>query len=379
MLIPHTPLYRIIESCHSNFFAHGLEECPRVPFELPDAIESYRHAGTSIDSLQAVISTAIQAAKSKALQELMLDSTRTNEHYDLAHRAMLLSCTGPSASIVLTTLPSDSDSILTNFQFSVAVRTRLNIVPINDMVNSNCTPNLSIDVHCSACTVLSHRPLSSVSEYASHAHTCRMIPLAPRTQRHNMVLNSVMKLYRELGYTTLLEPYVPTGFRRTRLKPDATCRSNDPLIMSNMVDVSITHPSSSSYVNVAQGVLGAASRREKEKSNKYSVVAASEHLTFLPLVMETSGCYGRAFHRLLSEMAKTAERCHFMPMKEYLCYARRSITFSFHRGNALVVSAFLSSCRINSRLAPSDRADDRVDTGHQFPEAVAFLHRVFGG
>jgi len=41
---------------------------------------------------------------------------------DLAHRALLLSCTSPSASLIFTIVPTEFDYELSNTEFNSAIR-----------------------------------------------------------------------------------------------------------------------------------------------------------------------------------------------------------------------------------------------------------------
>jgi hypothetical protein len=91
--------------------------------------------------------------------------------------------------------------------------------------------------------------------------------------------------------------------------------------------------------------------REKNKLKKYIHVAQRENLTFIPLVMESTGAFGRHFKKIIRSLAKQASDQRIMSERDFYVYACSSICFSLHRGNGFVISKFVSHCRTHTRTS----------------------------
>ena len=156
------------------------------------------------------------------------------------------------------------------------------------------------------------------------------------TTRHNMVLHNIVKLCRQIQFHCNLEPTF-RDIRNARNRPDATLISGTPLIQSTMIDVSIIHPGSNSYVNnIGQNKLGCASKREKDKINKYQEIAYSEHMKFIPLVMESSGAFGKYFIDFINQLSTQVADQRIMSSKQFRHYAHSTIAFTLQRGNSII-------------------------------------------
>ena len=274
--------------------------------------------------------------------DTMTKQYANNVNQDLPHRAIMLCATAPGASIIFTTLPICSDYQLSDKEFEFAVRLRLNIVPRNDMLNSS---GQLMNFECRICDSKHRRTFTSINEVCAHAHKCNKMKRTINTQRHNMVLLTVTRLFREVGHHTELEPWA-YDIRDVRKRPDATCISTRANVVPIMVDVSITHPACDSRVAIGQKSLGCAKDRELYKTNKYAGQAVNENMKFVPLVMETTGAFGRELARLLRQLSIQAADERVMSEYEFLRYARASIVFALHRGNGRLVKTFADSVHI---------------------------------
>ena len=167
------------------------------------------------------------------------------------------------------------------------------------------------------------------------------------TQRHNMVLLTYTRLCREIGHHTELEPFAYDE-RDERGRPDATCVSISPHVAPTMVDVSVTHPACDSLVVKGQRILACATEREVMKTDKYKNIAANENMEFVPLVLESTGAFGRKLSRNLKQLSMQAEDERVMSQREFLHYSRASIAFALHRGNGRVMQCFASAARVKA-------------------------------
>jgi hypothetical protein len=345
--IPELPssstLFQSIDKCHESLFENGVcANATRIPRELSAAMNLYRTEMESAQRLQHHLTIQINRDTQKQLLNRMTSQYVENENQDLSHRAILLSATAPGASLVFTTLPTCSDFQLSDDEFNVAIRLRLNIVPRNDMLNAR---GKLMNVQCLICDSSARRIFSSVNDICAHPHACSKLKRTINTHRHNAVLLTVARLFREVGYATELEPFA-YDVRDVRKRPDATCISTRANVRPIMVDVSIVHPACTSHVAYGQKPLGNAIRREIAKTTKYKGQAENENMQFIPLVMETTSAFGREFARVLRELSIQAADERVMTEREFLHYARACISFALHRGNGRLVTTFASQARI---------------------------------
>jgi hypothetical protein len=336
-------LYQSIERCHTLLIDNGVHtDSARIPRDLSTAMTLYREKAESATRLQHHLAVQIQHGIQSDLLRTMSGQYVGNVNQDLHHRAIMLSATAPGASLIFTTLPTTSDYQLNDDEFNTAIRLRLQIVPRNDMLNAQ---GQLMNVQCYVCDSTHRRVFSSVNEVCAHAHACPKLKRTINTQRHNMVLLTVMRLFREVGHHTELEPWA-YDVRDERNRPDATCISTRVNVPPTMVDVSVVHPACSSHVSTGQKSLACAKRREIEKCAKYASQAEHENMKFVPLVMETTGAFGRQFSRLLRELSIQAADERVMSEYEFLRYSRAAIVFALHRGNGRLVSTFAGSANI---------------------------------
>ena len=71
------------------------------------------------------------------------------------------------------------------------------------------------------------------------------------------------------------------------------------------VDVRVTHPTSTSYVELAcQGPLRAADAAAQEKKRRYAAMASAEGAEFVPFVVETYGGFGTDARAFMDDLAR---------------------------------------------------------------------------
>jgi hypothetical protein len=161
------------------------------------------------------------------------------------------------------------------------------------------------------------------------------------TTRHNIILNTVLRLARDAGFATSKEEPVRDEHGR-KIRPDAIITSSITSHQVLYLDVSVVHPAATSYNTQSASTLKplyAAATREKQKHESYDSVARADHAMFVPLVLESYGAFGREFNSFLSSLGSVAaEYCGLMEgeMRKWTRDARRDIAMSLHRGNALM-------------------------------------------
>jgi hypothetical protein len=205
--------------------------------------------------------------------------------------------------------------------------------------------------------------LTDTIDVTHHHFSCRKLKRKEVTFRHDLIVNTVLRLARDAGYATHREPRVIDDLNASS-QPDATLyslHSNRPPVF---IDVSVTHPCAESYVHAAGRAhhpppsiisdattmhsLPTIKQREMSKINYYAQVTHDHHAVFYPLVMETYGAMGEQFGRLLSILANSAaEYQQHTPQQSnrWLFEARCSISIALQVGNAIVSTRALRAAR----------------------------------
>ena len=119
-----------------------------------------------------------------------------------------------------------------------------------------------------------------------------------------MLLQLFVSFLREAGLQPIPEARTEDGER-----PDIRLSLDG---VSLLLDLSVTHPTSPSALssNISSRALGAARKREYEKSHKYAELAVMERATVVPLVLESTGALGeglRQFVRRISSRVRDGE------------------------------------------------------------------------
>ena len=111
--------------------------------------------------------------------------------------------------------------------------------------------------------------------------------------------------------------------------------------VSLLLDVSVTHPTMPSALSshLSSRPLGAARRREYEKTHKYAELATMEGSTVIPLVLESTGALGegfRQFIRRISSRVRDGEFAEASPLvvERFLINA---LAIALQRGNAAIL------------------------------------------
>jgi hypothetical protein len=342
----NSALYRTIKDCHTAILSSGVTPNNRIKDNLEEALLEYRQADSSVNKLQHFITQQIHQHNYDNLLIQMnsdVDSNEFTENIDMHHRATLISSSADGASTIFNTLPSQPEYILNDTAMSIAIRSRLQIVPRNDMID-NTNGMLKDTIICGLCS----KSMLTIADTCSHSHTCVVLKGTAITTRHNFVLQTLVKLCREVGYVTTLEP-AHRGARNARLRPDATCISSSPTVESILIDVSVIHTSSNSYVLTdGQTSFACTDKREKLKIQKYQPIADKEKMKVVPLIIESTGAFGRQFAQIIRDLARQAEKARVSSERDFYHHTRSLVAFALHRGNAFMFEQFIPRVQVSS-------------------------------
>ena len=171
-----------------------------------------------------------------------------------------------------------------------------------------------------------------------HFHSCRPLRGSIVTDRHNAMLKVLATLTREAHCNFWLEPRIvaPGGRRRPRQASRHPPRLHHVTrIHRSMLDVSVTNPTSPSYLR--PGNERHCRDVELLKVHKYRDLALADGCEFVPFVMESYGTWGQQAVHFLRELAAS----HSNDPEAAAAFYRRSVaacSFALQAGNPHVAS-----------------------------------------
>ena len=68
-------------------------------------------------------------------------------------------------------------------------------------------------------------------------------------------------------------------------------------------------------------------------------------MKFIPLVMESSGAFGKYFIDFINQLSTQVADQRIMSSKQFRHYAHSTIAFTLQRGNSIIIKEFFSSLR----------------------------------
>jgi hypothetical protein len=238
-------------------------------------------------------------------------------------RARLHAVAAPHAAAKLKAIPSERKLVLSDLEFSTALKTQLGL-PLVEYAPEVCTcgDDLAHDHH--------------------HGLGCKhqgKLMIA----RHDQIVNVLSQLLNRLGALSRIEP-------RQELK-DSDKRPDLSVQLAGkhyLVDVTITHPSASSYVMSARnGQLKAAEIRRKAKQAKYEKAASDVKAIFVPFVIETYGGFDKEATAFLLTVLKQTRKLR-------AAWAPRLLTKNLHQFLAVALQQG-NSAMLRSSLARAER------------------------
>ena len=164
------------------------------------------------------------------------------------------------------------------------------------------------------------------------------------TQRHNLVQNTLAEIANECNVIYKIKEKSEVDEKIPDIKFEFLRVHRVTGVRSTISDVSIIHPSSTTYLNNGSSALGAATRRENEKIIKYTN-ETNAHTEFIPFVLESYGAFGKQSLAILKLMMdyKTRSLINSYHYKieeilenEYLFDAKVRLSIVLQRGNHIV-------------------------------------------
>ena len=245
----------------------------------------------------------------------------------------------PRASCWLSTPPKEPQRQLSHQQFAVAVRNRLNLLPLPRGLPDACICSAKLDANT----------------HPSHLHWCKTVRSSGCTLRHNTVVNTVVALARAAGLAPVVEP---RALPKTSDKGEPPKRPDIMLYGTTdtlLVDVSLMHPLSPSYVsthpkndkdgtNHEQRIIR---DREARKRRKYAPLAAKhDNGKVMPFVLDAYGAFGAGADDLIRwlAMAAVSNGCVARDA-EYREMAYAWLAIAVQRGNGQLVDRNVSFVR----------------------------------
>jgi hypothetical protein len=227
--------------------------------------------------------------------------------------ASLLAVASPEASSFLLAKPNLYNLRLNTSEYAIAIIQRLRKeLPIPSNLNCNCSQHASID------------------KYGDHLTTCKKGQEIYIT--HNTMVNTIAALCKHSGLQVRIEP--PNLFAaiddHQKLRPDLEIIGLEaqPIFL----DVGITHsiPQTLSANQATQsGRL--ANAYAHRKHCKYDENAMSVNSKFIPIIIETKGCWQSEFKSFFNTVIQHNNRTSGIPIAALKAYWMRRISATLQR------------------------------------------------
>jgi hypothetical protein len=228
----------------------------------------------------------------------------------------------------LSTLPSRRELTLNDHHLELAVKFRLGL-PL---------PGVNPNSKCDRCPLLSNTP------EGTHAFSCKS-SAGRVTRRHTELINTWRKVILQAGFKSAAEPRVPSLTTNTQ-----DCTRADIVFADNanqyLLDISVTHPCTPSYMHRAAHSDGATARlRETSKTRKYANIPDRDpSFQFTPIVIETYGRLGNQSIQFIDTLTKSGKEAHPQALDSLPNLAKRTISVCIQRENAKMLANYRASC-----------------------------------
>jgi hypothetical protein len=248
--------------------------------------------------------------------------------------ASIISSSQPNASLWLTAIPIDPSYRLSDYEMIAAIRMRLHLPPVDlHTVRTIICP-------CGR-TTKNNDDEYNIGETPLHYQSCPSIEKEAAGQRHDLVLQTLNAIAKEIQIPTHVEQ---RSYDQTdRKKPDLRLTLAQHNLSSLVTDVAITHPATATKARINGSIstavtpLYAAKVTEGVKTNKYiKENNQHHHQQFIPFVLESYGAWGTKANKVLQLIMKNAsddERA------DRTIDAKIRISIALQRGNAIMHKA----------------------------------------
>ena len=284
------------------------------------AVETDRHVDQALSAWQLLCGgTPLQgelAGGQRAWDDLVCRAVfdKLTLHADQVARARLLASVSPNSGSWLHVLPCRNlGLILSNREVRVAVGLRIG-APL-------------VRTHNCVCGTL-------VDQLGHHGLSCRKSK--GRQRRHAQANDVLVRAIRSVDIQAELEPHRLLG-DDDRLRPDGA--TLDPWSRGRTMAWDFTCPDTLApcYVSQSASTVGsAAAQAEQNKRAKYSQLASSGDILFVPVAIETLGVWGTSAVELCREIGSRAAAISGDPRSHAFLVQRLSL--AVQRGNAASVA-----------------------------------------
>jgi len=235
-----------------------------------------------------------------------------------AEKARLSAITAAHSNDWIKAIPSLNVTTLHDDAYRRAARLRLGLKP-HDFSH--------LVTECGVCH-------SNIEKDPWHYLTCKGYRKTMLGARHDTIVKAVQEVVQIAGGAVVCEP--PRTSMEDLRRPDHLIALDNKLIYT---DVSVTHPTSLSYVSQKLSLqsLQLAEKKAKEKIVKYRDIIP-QAAEFNPFVVETYGGFGSHAQHLLNQISVYAsEHQSVWTEKEVGNFLRFSVAIHIQRGNARAV------------------------------------------
>ena len=259
-------------------------------------------------------------------------------------QAILNSTDTKHANLIFRLLPTDPDLVMKSHDWDQLLRARLALPP-DDNLPSRCP-------HCRS-------ELLTDDAKTHHHHSCTQM-MKLRTDRHNAVLDVVLRLARRAGCTTSVKQLwanVPMSAELRVLKPDAAIIPGASRHRRLLLDVGITHPCAPTHLKAsAAKPLSAAESMLRDKHSKYRKLCDVISYDFVGVIMETYGAMADEFRTLVESLVQEVMRNDQLSLtqaKQLQIHTFASLAVALHRGNAAQARLMFSPPSVEDLLDSS--------------------------
>jgi hypothetical protein len=231
------------------------------------------------------------------------------------HAARLRALREPDSALWLTTLPTEVALALTDLKWQWAARLRLGMdIPVISTVCPGCKKT---DANLDSCW---------------HPLSCMQLSGIPITDRHNQILAIIARFCQLILLVVRTEPGgLDHGSNK---RPDLQISLPDRTLLG---DVTVTHPASKAHRDVAstKGIAAVGDRSAARKNNRYSQLASSTEMDFLPIVLYTYGGFHRSTNQFIKSLVDSLDPATSLVSRlEFKQALKEHIAIALQRGNA---------------------------------------------
>jgi hypothetical protein len=310
----------------------------RIPLSLSTTIRQFRHSDANTHQLQRFVTSKLKSAARASVRERS-DTMATHM------KAILNSTDHKHANLIFRILPTEPELSMTSNDWDQLLRARL-AYPPDDNLPDRCP-------HCGD-------DLSSTFAKTHHHHSCKRL-MKLRTDRHNAVLDVVLRLARLAGYSTSVKQmwaHIAMPDEMRALKPDACIIPGRARRRPMLLDMGVTHPCAPSFLDTAANTpLSAGDAMLRTKHSKYDDLTTVISYDFVGLIMETYGAMVPEFQSLVESLVQEAMRHNELSLtqaKQLQIRTFAAIAAALHRGNAAQARCMFQPSSEEDLVVPSE-------------------------